>query len=191
MFCRRVISTWTGRMDRINNLKTLMMSFIEIREEGESSSPFTAQNITHAIELSEQARGYLLEYRDHAVRSRSLRLLAAQSITSKGDELLANAFLTWKGRFRERRLEPRAREVEAIVEDGLMFAVWDRWISRSTVSFCTTVDRPSLSSLTDSNCRCWHLPSDVYCDVRFVDGNLRGKQDRRKGAYLYHRTNDF
>ena len=125
------MAIWTEKTSRISGLKTLMMSFVEVREEGESR--LRCQNHTLIIPV-EQARRLLLGWKDRAIRSRSLRLLADQSIAIKREELLANAFITWKGRVREHQLEPAARQVEAVVEDGLMFAVWDRWISRSTVS---------------------------------------------------------
>ena len=68
------------------------------------------------------------------MKSRNLRTLAEKSIVERDRNVLQDSFSAWRGVLKERRLEPVAQRVGEIAEDGLMFAVWDRWVSRSTVS---------------------------------------------------------
>lgn len=103
-----------------------MYSHIQVRTEGETSSK---QELT-----KDHLKRVLLDWRDKAVRARHLRIQADQSIIDREDQLVVQAFGKWRERVAERRLRDVEAEVALRREDGLMFAVWDTWKVKSTVS---------------------------------------------------------
>ncbi|ORX40653.1 Sfi1 spindle body [Kockovaella imperatae] len=110
---RDTMARWKAALARVRSRKILLASALEVRDE-------------------DLARRVIRLWSEQAVRARDLRTRAERSALEQSDRIIMNAFATWRGRLKERRLEPMARRVEEIVEDGLMFAVWDRWVVKST-----------------------------------------------------------
>lgn len=83
---------------------------------------------------TEHLRSSLLRWHSEALRLRHLRVESERSLIERNDRLLADKFSIWLDRTRERRLLDVENEVATHHEDALMFAIWDKWKARSTVS---------------------------------------------------------
>jgi hypothetical protein len=119
--------------------------------------------LTHTAEL---ARSFLVTWRQKASKARRLRLDAEQSLIERDDRLALAALTKWRDLAKERKLRAVEAEVADRHEDALMFAVWDKWKSKSKVSLC---HYPPWFRLTIMICE-----ETAMCDIHQTTHNAHG-----------------
>lgn len=110
---RRVFERWAGELTRTKDLAALLDSALDIRAE-------------------EQLRGAFRAWRLRAEYERDLRHRFECFTNERRERTLSAAMDKWVGLKRERDLRAVEEEVALRHEDALLFAVYDRWIARTT-----------------------------------------------------------
>lgn len=110
---RKAFGKWTRKLERARDLDALLESALDIRAE-------------------EQLRSAFRGWRQRADYERNLRQRFELFAAERRERTLSLAMVKWVGLKRERDLRATEEEVALRHEDALMFAVYDRWIARTS-----------------------------------------------------------
>lgn len=116
---------WKNAQKRKADLRGLMESFIDVKNEGEHGGCRPSTNDAELL------RRTLVTWSVRARKSADLKRRLEDYSIQHDESLLSESFAKWRSLKRERDLKPIEQEVALRHEDALMFTAFDKWVAGS------------------------------------------------------------